>query len=81
MLDEPLPATSGQYSRPHTRAWSEAIASFDGYVFVTPEYNHGRPAHSRTPSISYTTSGTTRRRASSATGSRWRLEFREEIQL
>ncbi len=41
MLDEPLPATSGQYSRPHTRAWSEAIASFDGYVFVTPEYNHG----------------------------------------
>jgi NAD(P)H-dependent FMN reductase len=41
LLDEPLPATSGQYSRPHTRAWSAKIASFDGYVFVTPEYNHG----------------------------------------
>jgi NAD(P)H-dependent FMN reductase len=41
MLDEPLPARSGQYSRLHTRAWSEAIASFDGYVFVTPEYSHG----------------------------------------
>jgi len=41
LLDEPLPATSGQYSQPHTRAWSAKIASFDGYVFVTPEYNHG----------------------------------------
>jgi NAD(P)H-dependent FMN reductase len=41
LLDEPLPASSGQYSRPHTKAWSAAIASFDGYVFVTPEYNHG----------------------------------------
>jgi NAD(P)H-dependent FMN reductase len=41
LLDEPLPASSGQYSHPHTRAWSAAIASFDGYIFVTPEYNHG----------------------------------------
>jgi NAD(P)H-dependent FMN reductase len=41
LLDEPLPASSGQYSRAHTRAWSAVIASFDGYVFVTPEYNHG----------------------------------------
>ena len=41
LLDEPVPATSGQYSQPHTRAWSAKIASFDGFVFVTPEYNHG----------------------------------------
>jgi NAD(P)H-dependent FMN reductase len=41
LLDEPLPASAGQYSRPHTQTWSAAIASFDGYVFVTPEYNHG----------------------------------------
>jgi NAD(P)H-dependent FMN reductase len=41
LLDEPLPATSGTYEHPHTKAWSAAIASFDGYVFVTPEYNHG----------------------------------------
>jgi NAD(P)H-dependent FMN reductase len=41
LLDEPLPAASGQYSQPHTRAWSAKVASFDGYVFVTPEYNHG----------------------------------------
>jgi NAD(P)H-dependent FMN reductase len=40
LLDEPMPAQSGSYSHPHTRRWSEAIASFDGYVFVTPEYNH-----------------------------------------
>jgi NAD(P)H-dependent FMN reductase len=41
LLDEPMPAQFGQYSNAHTRAWSEKIASFDGYVFVTPEYNHG----------------------------------------
>jgi NAD(P)H-dependent FMN reductase len=41
LLDEPLPASSGQYSHPHTHAWSATVASFDGYVFVTPEYNHG----------------------------------------
>ena len=31
----------GQYSKPHTKAWAAKIDSFDGYVFVTPEYNHG----------------------------------------
>jgi NAD(P)H-dependent FMN reductase len=42
MLDEPVPAMSSEeYTHQHTRAWSAAIASFDGYVFVTPEYNHG----------------------------------------
>ena len=41
LLDEPMPAASGSYSHPHTKTWSAAIASFDGYVFVTPEYNHG----------------------------------------
>jgi NAD(P)H-dependent FMN reductase len=41
LLDEPAPPARGQYTHPHTLAWSEKIASFDGYVFVTPEYNHG----------------------------------------
>jgi len=42
LLDEPMPAMSGgRYTQDHTRNWSAAIASFDGYVFVTPEYNHG----------------------------------------
>jgi hypothetical protein len=35
MLDEPLLATWGQYSRLHTRAWSEAIASFDNKFLPT----------------------------------------------
>ena len=40
-LDEPLPAArSSQYQHAHTRAWSSTIASFDGFVIVTPEYNH-----------------------------------------
>jgi NAD(P)H-dependent FMN reductase len=39
-LDEVVPPSFGQYSQPHTLAWAEKIAEFDGYVFVTPEYNH-----------------------------------------
>ena len=39
-LDEAMPPSMGQYERPHTKAWAEKIASFDGFVFVTPEYNH-----------------------------------------
>jgi NAD(P)H-dependent FMN reductase len=41
LLDEPVPPSMGQYSQPHTKAWAAKIDSFDGYVFVTPEYNHG----------------------------------------
>jgi NAD(P)H-dependent FMN reductase len=40
-LDEPAPAAMGpSYTQPHTRTWAQKIASFDGYIFVTPEYNH-----------------------------------------
>jgi NAD(P)H-dependent FMN reductase len=41
LLDEPVPPSMGQYSKPHTKKWAAKIGSFDGYVFVTPEYNHG----------------------------------------
>jgi len=41
LLDEPVPPSMGQYSRPHTKRWAAKINSFDGFVFVTPEYNHG----------------------------------------
>jgi NAD(P)H-dependent FMN reductase len=44
LCDEPMSPMFGQYTKPHTRAWSDKIASSDGYVFVTPEYNHGIPA-------------------------------------
>jgi NAD(P)H-dependent FMN reductase len=40
LLDEPVPPSMGQYSQPHTKTWSAKIASFDAFVFVTPEYNH-----------------------------------------
>jgi NAD(P)H-dependent FMN reductase len=39
-LDEALPPSLGQYSQPHTLEWANKIASFDGFVMVTPEYNH-----------------------------------------
>lgn len=42
-LDEPLPAKLGRYQHAHTRAWSDTIASFDGFVIVTPEYNQSVP--------------------------------------
>jgi NAD(P)H-dependent FMN reductase len=41
LLDEPMPPAMGEYTQPHTKAWAAKIASFDGYIFVTPEYNHG----------------------------------------
>jgi NAD(P)H-dependent FMN reductase len=39
-LDEPLPPSLGQYQNEHTKQWADKIASFDGFIFVTPEYNH-----------------------------------------
>ncbi len=44
LLDEPVPPSMGQYSKPHTKAWAARIAPFDGFIFVTAEYNHGIPA-------------------------------------
>ena len=41
LLDEPMPPIMGQYSKPHTKTWAAKVGSFDAYVFVTPEYNHG----------------------------------------
>ena len=40
LLDEPLSPRMGQHTHQHTKVWSAKIASFDAYVFVTPEYNH-----------------------------------------
>ena len=41
LLDEPIPPSMGQYTKEHTKIWATKIDSFDAYVFVTPEYNHG----------------------------------------
>ncbi len=40
-LDEPMPPSMNQYSKPHTKAWAKRIDGLDAFVFVTPEYNHG----------------------------------------
>jgi NAD(P)H-dependent FMN reductase len=39
-LDEPLPPSMGQYQNAHTQEWAATIGRFDGFVFITPEYNH-----------------------------------------
>ena len=44
LLDEPVPPSLGKYNETHTRVWSAKIDSFDAFVFVTPEYNHGTSA-------------------------------------
>jgi NAD(P)H-dependent FMN reductase len=43
LLDEPGIISQGQYTQDHTKKWSAKIDSFDAYVFVTAEYNHGIP--------------------------------------
>lgn len=42
-LDEPLPPSMGQYQHDHTKQWAAKIEEYDGFVFVTPEYNHSMP--------------------------------------
>ena len=37
---KPSRRSLNQYSKPHTKAWAAKIATFDAFVFVTPEYNH-----------------------------------------
>ncbi|CAN5411005.1 NAD(P)H-dependent oxidoreductase [soil metagenome] len=39
-LDEAITASQARYEHEHTKAWAAAIAKYDGFVFVTPEYNH-----------------------------------------
>lgn len=51
-LDEAMPAMYGQYSEDHTKTWSEIIAKADGYIWVTPEYNHA-PSPALLNAISY----------------------------
>lgn len=40
-LDEPKSPMMGDYQSEHTKKWSKQIAAFDGYILITPEYNHG----------------------------------------
>ncbi|GLB65585.1 MULTISPECIES: NADPH-dependent FMN reductase [Arthrobacter] len=40
LLDEAYPAAYQNYQNDHTKAWSAKISEFDGFIFVTAEYNH-----------------------------------------
>ncbi len=42
-LDEPTPAVYGNYTKDHTKAWSETIKRFQSFIFVTPEFNRSIP--------------------------------------
>jgi NAD(P)H-dependent FMN reductase len=45
VYDEPvMPAmvpAMAQFTKDHSKKWSDTIASFQGYIFVIPEYNYG----------------------------------------
>jgi len=47
VYDEPsvpaMIAEPDQYAHEHSRRWAGEIASHDGYVLVSPEYNYGMP--------------------------------------
>ena len=40
-MDEPHHPRFQNYSKQHTKDWSNTIADADAYIFVTPEYNYG----------------------------------------
>lgn len=42
--NEAVPPIAGRYQHAHTQRWAAQIASYDGFVFVTPEYNRSVPA-------------------------------------
>jgi len=43
-LDEPEIPAHHNYQNGHTKAWSEKISNYDGFVLVFPQYNWGYPA-------------------------------------
>lgn len=43
--EDPSPLDNkDRHPQPNVKAWLETLARADGYVFVTPEYNHGMPS-------------------------------------
>ncbi len=46
LLDDPLVPSDAKrdYASDATRRWSAAVDGVEGFVWVTPEYNHGVPA-------------------------------------
>lgn len=44
LLDEAVPAAFHGYQNEHTKRWAAKVGELDGYIFVTPEYNHAPSA-------------------------------------
>ncbi|MEK7570372.1 MAG: NADPH-dependent FMN reductase [Patescibacteria group bacterium] len=44
MFDEATNPSSGNYTNPQQQAWAKTVGAADGFIIVTPEYNHGYPA-------------------------------------
>lgn len=44
LLDEPKIPAYGEHQNPHTQKWAKLVAHMDGFVVITPEYNHSMPA-------------------------------------
>lgn len=44
LLEEMFPMGAGNYAGAAANAWAHKIAEFDGFIFVTGEYNHSLPA-------------------------------------
>ena len=44
MMNEAHHPSLKKYEHEHTKKWAAKIAEFDGYIWVTPEYNHSTSA-------------------------------------
>ena len=44
MMDEPHIPFTGLYTHAKTRKWSKLVQSYDGFIFLFPQYNWGYPA-------------------------------------
>lgn len=44
LLDEPNSPAQRNYTKAHTKQWSEVINAADGFLFITPEYNFSTSA-------------------------------------
>jgi NAD(P)H-dependent FMN reductase len=52
VYDEPVHPVMQKYEHEHTKKWAAAVARFDAYVFVMPEYNFG-PTPALTNALNY----------------------------
>lgn len=43
-FDEEIPPAAHRYQKEHTKRWADIVAQYDGYILVTPEYNHSTSA-------------------------------------